>query len=177
MPHKYFVDYYPTKYTSISESDENNRRLIWSFKNNGLWSDKNYQEAYGFVYSRLKDTLVSTFGGLLHEITFFCVPTSTNRAYLDRFERISSSICEELGMLNAFYHVHYIQDGEPKHLGGRAEPVVELDPSFFSGRFVIMFDDIFTSGRSSSYRKKQLQELNAQVIGLITIGKTVKEMK
>ena len=136
-----------------------------------------YQDAWECVVTLLKETLAYTFGGLLHEVTLFCVPTSTHKTYSDRFERISSRLCDELGMVNAFNHVHYIQDGEPKHLGGRAEPVVELDPSFFSGRFVIMFDDIYTLGRSSTYRKNQLQELNAQVIGLITIGKTVKELK
>ena len=174
LPHKYFFDYYPTRFTSISEYDDKNRNLIWAFKNNGMRADMGYQEASECVFTHLKEILAYTFGGLLHELTLFCVPTSTQKTYSDRFERISSRLCDELGMLNAFYHVRYLQDGEPKHLGGRAEPVVEFDASFFSGRFVIMFDDIYTLGRTSSYRKKQLQEMNAQVIGLITIGKTVQ---
>ena len=76
-------------------------------------------------------------------------------------------------MDNAYNHIHYVQDGEAKHLGGKAEPIVEFEPSYFSGRFIIMFDDIYTKGRTSSYRRNQLLELNATVIGLITIGKTI----
>ena len=173
LPHKYFYDYYPTRFITIPEYDNEKRKLIWSFKNNGLSANKSYKESFEHVYSLLKETLCVTFGGLLNEITFFCLPTSTKKSYSDRFENLSTRLCHELGMISAFDHVNYVQDGEPKHLGGRAEPIVELDASFFSGRIVLMFDDIYTRGRTSAYRKKQLQELGAQVIGLITIGKTI----
>lgn len=173
IPYLYYYDYYPVKYNFIHKSHNFHRQLIWAFKNNGRHSEISYHESYDTIYNLLKETLVNTWGSLLENITFLCVPASSAAGYENRFKRLSEELCRELGMINALPYVEYVQDGDPKHIGGLSEAIVTFDPNFFCDKHIILFDDIYTMGRTSEYRKNQLVDIGANVIGLITIGKTV----
>ena len=78
-------------------------------------------------------------------------------------------------MLNAYKHIHFKSDGDAKHLGGTEKANISFDEDFFKGKYVVMFDDIITSGKSMERMKKKLESFGAVVLGGISIGKTKHE--
>lgn len=108
-PFKYYCNYYPKRFLAPSEEDANNRSMIWSFKD-GIKHSK-----FCAFYKWIKQLLTETFLDYLNEITFLCIPASTEAKYIRRFKSFSKDLCEELGMINAFDYLAYLHDGEAKH--------------------------------------------------------------
>jgi orotate phosphoribosyltransferase len=50
---------------------------------------------------------------------------------------------------------------------------VELDCQFFKDKYVIIFDDVVTSGGSMLRAKDRLEKLGAFVVSWMSVGKTV----
>ena len=76
-------------------------------------------------------------------------------------------------MINGFDHVKLTGMATPKHRGGHGCVEFEADPAFFSNQFVILFDDLVTSGGTISTTKRRLEQAGARVIGIISLGQTV----
>lgn len=68
-----------------------------------------------------------------------------------------------------------VRDATPKHLGGDGNPTIEINSNYFRGKYVVLFDDIITSGRSMSRMKSLLESAGANVICGLSIGKTKHE--
>jgi orotate phosphoribosyltransferase len=73
--------------------------------------------------------------------------------------------------------IKYIEDSTPKHLGGSGRPKYEINDYNLDGRLIILFDDIYTTGKCMATLCSKLTKHGARVIGGITIGitKTDKE--
>ena len=67
-------------------------------------------------------------------------------------------------------------NGSPKHKGGSEYPDILYNPDYFEGRVIILFDDVVTTGKTIYRTKKALEKVHAYVIGVITIGRTVRSM-
>lgn len=78
-------------------------------------------------------------------------------------------------MNNGYEYVNVSSEGETKHLGGSAQAEYTVDNSYFKNRFVILFDDVITSGRSMENFKYLLEKAGATVIAGLSIGKTKHE--
>ena len=48
----------------------------------------------------------------------------------------------------------------------------QYDEWFFNGKFIILFDDVRTSGASLEEEKSRLESFGAKIIGAITIAQT-----
>lgn len=75
-------------------------------------------------------------------------------------------------MNNAFSFVHINNTVTPKHLGGEERPKVTFDKQYFEGKYVFLFDDIITSGKTMLLYKQKLESLGAIVVAGLSIGKT-----
>lgn len=78
-------------------------------------------------------------------------------------------------MSNGYSYVNVVSDGETSHLGGSSSSEISIDNSYFNGRYVILFDDVITSGRSMERLKRAIETAGGTVIAGLSIGKTRHE--
>ena len=83
-------------------------------------------------------------------------------------------------MLNGYPYMSITKDGISKNdptntTGVSIQPEISLDGSFFKNKYVILFDDVITSGKSMERFKQLLESAGATVIGGLSIGKTEHE--
>lgn len=180
MPFYYFVDYYPYKtYKDTATSSMKDAwNLVWSFKNDPdrdiePTSHKNaFQKVLGLTQNVLEETFSKEY---LKYITLACIPASKIKVNELRYKDFSYRLCELTGMNNSFDHIIRIKDKEEKHLGGSSDPLdgIHFDEHYFQGKYVLLFDDVITRGRSMLTFKHKLESMGAIVIGGISIGRTM----
>ena len=170
----YFQKYIPkSKKEHVSEKAEKDRNDLWLFKDN----DGKEQKEYNWIYfTYLKNAIVflnNNYYDELEDLTFVCVPAATKADTERRWKKFSSEICEKLGMINGFRHIHVVKDAVQSHYGGGGKPEVEYDKEFFKDKNVILFDDIINTGYTMTRYKKELEDLGANVIQFLAIAKSV----
>lgn len=171
--------YYPTTCEfEASESEWDDRYTVWDFKNDpekGI-SEEDHEATLDVVIPQIKEKLVDTFGAeYLQFITLICLPASTKAKNKARYEEFSNRLCAETEMENGYPYVNIVKDGLPRHLTGQSvPPVVEIDDRV-RGKYVLLFDDVITKGRTMLRYKEILERKGATVIGGFTIGKTKHE--
>ena len=170
LPHKFFLDYYPSKRyddNDLTKEQVSNRSFIWGFKDG---KDYYQERAVEMVGDYLNGTRLKPH---LNKIVFVCSPASTSISNSTRFQFFSKEVCDRTGMIDGFGHIHLTGFTTPKRMGGHGCVEFDADRSFFAGRFVILFDDIVTSGGTISTTKSRLEQVGARVIGVVSLGKTV----
>lgn len=171
----YFINYYPTTCDfDATEEEWSDRWLIWNFKNSlGKTSVSDHESALQQVIPMITNFLIETFGeDSLKYLVLFCIPASKKINNVRRYEDFSNRLCNATGMVNAFNHVTIIKDAEEKHLGGSGDCEVELDKDFFKDKYVLIFDDLITKGRSMLKYQSKLTSAGAKIVAGISIGKT-----
>ena len=115
------------------------------------------------------------FGSDISKLTLVCIPSSKEIVNNRRYKDFAEKLCSQTGMDNGFSNIWVSSDGDAKHLGGSSPSEISLNPSYFNGRYVILFDDVITSGSSMERFKRILESVGATVIGGLSIGKTKHE--
>jgi len=176
LKHKYFFDYYPygTYKDGASASMWNTWRTVWHFKND---PDKNvstyeHKNALQTVTRLVEDALRSSFGSKTEYLTLVCLTASTQRKTELRYKDFANQVCKDLNMNNAYSYIQVIEGGSAKHDGGDGSRRVSYDRYFFSGKYVVLFDDVRTTGHSLEQERQTMEELGAKVICAITIAQT-----
>lgn len=180
-------NYYPTTCDwDASESEWDIRNLIWDFKA----KPHNYQpteeimrrhrNSVDIVLPKLCKVLRHYFGNKVPKLTIVPVLASTRIISDRRYADIMERICNELDMNNGYLHVTITKEGISKNdptnnTGHSIPPEVEYEQSFFKDKYVILFDDVITSGASMERYKCLLEASGATVIGGLSIGKTKHE--
>lgn len=159
--------YYPTTCTDVLIDPKKQlvRKMIWNFKD-GIYSP----------ISRYVEKVFEHFFGRerLKYITFVCIPASSTLSNEKRYKFFSTSICEKMGMENAFPYITLKENRTASHLGGdNSSDNIRIDGNFFYGKYVILFDDITTRGDSMANMKRKLETAGAKVLCGITLGRTV----
>lgn len=175
IKHCWFVDYYSyNRYKNEADSSMWDAwHLVWNFKNDvSRISSSDHRIALNRVIQLTENKLHSTFGDKVNYLTLVCLAASTSASTKSRFEVFADRVCSDLGMTNGFDYIRIISDAIPKHLGGNGFPEKSYNRQFFNGKYVILFDDVRTSGKSLELEKSQLESMGAKVIGAITIAQT-----
>lgn len=178
IKHMWMYAYLPTNCGIYANDEEwDIRNLIWAFKNNPSKPARHYtySEALNVIVKNAVLILEKDLGSDLSKITLVCVPSSNKVINERRFKAFSEQLCKETGMTNAFSKIEIIQDAIPKREGGTTDAVLRFDCSFFKNRYILIFDDIMTSGRSVEHLRQQMNQMGAMTIGALTIGKTIYE--
>ena len=167
IPYYYFYHYYPTRFTDVTSASREVRGLIYNFKDGSSHSK---------VLSIVKQKLNSTFYYEdLESLCFVCIPASTVNDNNCRYRNFSRDLCEELDMYNGFEYIKITKEKSKSHLGGTDSAEYYLDGSFFNGKYVILFDDVVTRGRSMKEFKQLLENKGATVICALSIGRTYSD--
>ena len=173
-------NYYPTTCSWEATNYEwEIRKTIWDFKANPttpLTEDEiriRHESAMTRIFPDILKLLHHTFSSnLLSKLTLVCIPSSKRIVTERRYKDFSEKLCKESGMMNGYNHISVIYDGDAKHLGGSNSAQYSINSSFFKDKYIILFDDVITSGRSMETFKYLLQNAGAIVICGISIGKT-----
>lgn len=169
-PHKFFFEYYPSnRYDDrdLTKEQVSNRTFIWGFKDG---KDYYQERAVEMVSDYINSTRLKPH---LNKIVLVCSPASNSISNSTRFQFFSREVCNRTGMVDGFGHIKLTGFATPKHMGGQGCVAFDADRSFFADRFVILFDDLVTSGGTISITKRRLEQVGSRVIGVISLGKTV----
>lgn len=176
--------YYPTTCEWEADSKEwEIRRLIWDFKANPNKPTtlgeiiKLHESATEKILPNLIHSLKFFFGSQLNLLTLVCIPASKKEITERRYKNFSDKLSIETCMKNGYKYIHVVKDGGAKHLGQSSDTEYELDENFFRDKYVLLFDDIITSGSSMQKMKIKLEDLGATVIGGISVGITTHNRK
>ncbi|UBD66579.1 phosphoribosyltransferase [Bacteroides salyersiae] len=179
----YLYNYYPYKLDKEygfqpTVRERNVRNLIWNFKNNkekGI-TDFQHQKALDFILPLIEKMLYNTFGNSLSNITLVCIPASTKKMNEDRYKEFSYTLCNALGMINAYDYIKIVRDREARHERGiDTQAEILFDESFFQNKNILIFDDVITRGDSMIKFYGKMTRLGANVICGFAIGKTKYE--
>lgn len=174
--------YYPTNCDwEVDQRDWDIRNLIWNFKANPNKPQSSFEisirheQAMDEVIPLIKRVIQRYFGDKTSKLTLVCIPSSKRIVTERRYKDFSAKLCSLTGMSNGYDYVNVSSEGEAKHLGGSAQAEYTVDNYYFKNRFVILFDDVITSGRSMENFKYLLDQAGATVIAGLSIGKTKHE--
>lgn len=162
------LSYLPTRFKA-TESQQRDRRFIWSFKKGDRTA---IMKAAQITINMLMESFVR-----LDEVVFACIPASSDLANADRYEIFSQMVCEATGMYNAFSHIHIEGERLAVHeWRGRKQvrdtQVISFDKGWFNGKQVVVFDDILTRGRSYATFADKLEDFGADVLGGVFLART-----
>ena len=176
LKHKYYYDYYTYSVykDNASTSMWNTWRTVWHFKNDPSKNVSSYEHSNALrtVIGLVEDTLRTTFGSKTEYLTLVCLTASTQRKTELRYKEFAEKVCSDLNMTNAYSHIQVVEGGSAKHDGGDGSRKVSYDRYFFRGKYIVLFDDVRTSGRSLEQERAMLESMGAQVICAITIAQT-----
>lgn len=172
-------NYYPTTCAwDASESEWDVRNLIWDFKANPNKPQSEYEirirheQALNQVLPKLVKVINHFFGSKKSKLTLVCIPSSKRIVTERRYKDLAQKLCSATGMSNGYDYVSVTSDGEAKHLGGTSSAEFGIDSNYFKDRYILLFDDVITSGSSMERFKRLLESVGATVIGGLSIGKT-----
>ena len=179
IPYRQLVDYHSyNAYGTYNLSNEewDNREMIFNFKNNSELTDPiSHQQAMEKAIQLFTDLLKPTFGEHLPLLTLVCIPASTAEKTVARFKEFAELVTANTGMVNGYEHINIVEDQDPEHLGDSHLPQYAIDPEFFNGRNVLLFDDIMATGGSVKQFAARMEEAGAFVVAAVVLGKTVRK--
>lgn len=160
----YFFYYYlPNAQIHVaSYSSIKARALIFEFKD----GNKNTAFASTLV-AKIKESFADP-----SLLTLVCIPASSISDNYRRYFNFMKLVCDELHMGNSYGYVHILKEKSPKHLGGTDQAEYFFDDKFFSGKNLLLFDDVVTKGNSMHNFILKLEAIGAKVVACISIGKT-----
>lgn len=175
--------YYPTTCDfEATEQEWQNRRTVWNFKNNkdSITASKHQDALHRVILQIRRKLFTVSEARRLPFLTLVCLPASTKAKNEARYKEFSDRLCAETGMENGYGHIHYQKDGmsknDPQNSTGKSIlPIITFDDEWFSGRYVLLFDDVVTKGDTMLRYKRLMERMGAIVVGGMCVGKTKHE--
>lgn len=171
----YFVKYYPVRIRNVGETEKANREKVYSFKDGRDYED---------VAKSTAEAMIEKFGDKVKDIVFSCIPASSAAKNTARYMAFSAMVCQLCGCINAFDKVSVVEDRLCVHEHRRENKVIdtvstlEFDKEFWNTKpDVMVFDDLLSTKRGFDAYAKKLEELGANVLGGLFLGKTYYKVR
>lgn len=162
----YYFAYYPTRFT-VSEELKKVRKIIWNFKDG-----KSSKEIASAFCEDLEHLNLET---PLTKWWLCVIPASTKEKTELRFKTFCEKYCELTKINNGYSLIINKADRNAVHLQevrGSVNILDSIDFANVKGKSILLFDDIYTTGKSFLKVARRLKALGANdVIGLF-LGKT-----
>lgn len=162
-----YIPYYPTRF-QVSDELQNFRQVVWDFKDGGISKE---------VAEILADAASDDLSDCQPRNNWWlCViPASTAFKTQTRFQEFCSEFCRLTGFNNGYHLITNTDDREAKHLEENRNAVNILEHMAFSdirGKSIILFDDVYTTGKSFLNVASKLSQLGAAQVRGLFLGKT-----
>lgn len=140
FPYKSILEYIPSRYYGLNEKQQADRKAVYDFKD-------------GRCPSALKEQLLNMIRGIIGSdpgawVVCF-IPASTKAKHQKRYGELASYLNRELSCPVYVDGIEVIQDRESGHMTGKVGNPTEnmsFNPSRFSGKKVVLIDDVRTRG-------------------------------
>lgn len=163
-----YLPYYPTRF-EVSDDLDTIRKVVWNFKD-------------GRISKSVAETLAPAVkGGGLSNCTplsdwWLCViPASTQAKTVARFNTFCQEFCKLTGLKNGYSLLTNSGDRDAIHTQEDRNAVNIMDNIAFgdvAGKKIVLFDDIYTTGKSFLKVATKLKELGASEVHGLFLGKT-----
>lgn len=165
----YLYDYMPIRYKDVSKRDWAVRRFVWNFKDG-----RQSLDAARLIAKKLWER----FGAECYNITFACIPASSDTKNEIRYKAFAAEVCRLTGCCNAYDAIHINGERLAVHEWNRHKSVhptqtISFDMDFFRDRKVLVFDDIVTNGYSYANFASKLETFGAYVVGGLFLARTI----
>ena len=132
------------------------------------------------VYSRMfAKQFARTLSAVdMSNVVVVCVPASTRYSHVRRWKQFSAMLCRLTGAIDGFDRVQVSGSRKRAHVTGDYELAtnikhyVHIDAGFFRGKKVLVIDDIYTTGQSSTAFIGAMQAAGATVVMAMFLAKT-----
>ena len=162
----YTMEYLPTRYEA-SQSEWNNRRAVWNFKD-------------GDCSSAIIDSLVNYINhivcGYKSDYVICFIPASTSQKTSNRYGYVARRLSERTGIQATLSAITKNSDSESGHISGKScNPTADFsfNSSYFNGKKVILIDDVITRGRTFVDTATKLTINGASSVVGLFVAKTV----
>ena len=162
-------DYFPQRYLRRACFEQKDvSRMIIGFKDG--------RNVYSRWAARLFSRALAAMD--MKDVVVVCIPASTRYAHVRRWKRFSTELCRLTGAVNGFDRVQVSGSRKRAHVTGEYElctnikHYVHIDADFFKGKKVLVIDDIYTTGQSSSAFIDAMQAAGADVQMALFLGRT-----
>lgn len=162
----YYFRYYPTRY-EVEEKYQEYRKIVWNFKD-GLYN-------YDFHKSIADDFNFLNLPQPKTDWWICAIPASTEEKTITRFKRFCEVYAYEAGINNGYSLLFNQNDREAVHLQENRGNVNLMECIGFReifGKKILLFDDIYTTGKSFLRVARELKAKGATHIVGLFLGKT-----
>ncbi len=173
-PQTWLCKYFPARIRNVGEREIADRKLVFDFKDGRAYED---------VARRTAETMTARYGASCADIVFSPVPASTEEKNEIRYKEFCRRVCELTGAINGYDHVSVCGERLTVHENRKAEKdirladVIDIDSTFFSGKTVLVFDDVITKGLSYAIYANRLESMGTVVLGGIFLARTHYKVK
>lgn len=169
-PQVWFCKYFPVRIRNVGEDAIEARNLVWAFKDA-------QEEPTERVAQMTAGYLLSQYGDKVKDMTFICVPASSEEKNESRYKHFCQRVSELSGIANGFSLVHVSGERQAVHEHRHDKSItvadlVELDALQIKGKTICIFDDVISTGQSYGMFADRLERLGANVAGGIFLGRT-----
>ena len=137
---------------------------------------KDGRNVYSRIFARQMARALSEID--MSDVVVVCVPASTRYSHVRRWKQFSAMLCRLTGAVDGFDRVQVSGSRKRAHLTGECELAknikhyVHIDADFFRGKKVLVIDDIYTTGQSSTAFIGAMQAAGASVVMAMFLAKT-----
>lgn len=137
---------------------------------------KDGRNVYSRIFARQMARALSEID--MSDVVVVCVPASTRYSHVRRWKQFSAMLCRLTGAIDGFDRVQVSGSRRRAHITGECELAtnikhyVHIDADFFRGKKVLVIDDIYTTGQSSTAFIGAMQAAGASVVMAMFLAKT-----
>ena len=137
---------------------------------------KDGRNVYSRIFARQMARALSEID--MSNVVVVCVPASTRYSHVRRWKQFSAMLCRLTGAIDGFDRVQVSGSRRRAHITGECELAtnikhyVHIDADFFRGKKVLVIDDVYTTGQSSTAFIGAMQAAGASVVMAMFLAKT-----
>lgn len=137
---------------------------------------KDGRNVYSRIFARQMARALSEID--MSDVVVVCVPASTRYSHVRRWKQFSAMLCRLTGAIDGFDRVQVSGSRRRAHITGECELAtnikhyVHIDADFFRGKKVLVIDDVYTTGQSSTAFIGAMQAAGASVVMAMFLAKT-----
>ena len=137
---------------------------------------KDGRNVYSRIFARQLARALSEID--MGNVVVVCVPASTRYSHVRRWKQFSAMLCRLTGAIDGFDRVQVSGSRRRAHITGECELAtnikhyVHIDADFFRGKKVLVIDDVYTTGQSSTAFIGAMQAAGASVVMAMFLAKT-----